>query len=204
MNPTTIFVCATILTLLTPSFAAAAEGDPFTADGTGTGTAQACRPPLVLELGDCASREARGTLTGTLAACVPENKDLSSFTCYIHWTLALSSTGALWGCVQAEASVVPYLLGCTNLPGETYEAVSQPINVTYTGVPWGPSEEVEWVRACVDPGAPGVQRCSDAEPVHFIINIQNANAALGLPQQIDQASEILANIAARPPDPLGV
>lgn len=195
----TILVSLTIATLLLPPFAGAA-GTPFTASGGGSNTATVCRADLVLGEGGCASLEADAGLSGDLVACVPEDTQLDSFSCDVDWTLIVSGTGASVGCVEGDTSIAPlYLLGCKELPVDPYQGTQGPSRVTYTHVPFGQSEHDEWVRACVDAGAPELQRCSDPVVVRYIITIQGSESAFRLQDEVDQVVGIVQNIVDNPP-----
>lgn len=198
MNRNTILVSLTIAALLLPPFAAAST--PFTANGGGSNTATACRADIALDLGGCASLEADATLNGDLVACVPQDTSLDLFTCDVDWTLVLTGSGASIGCVEGDTSIAPlYLLGCKELPVAPYKGTQGPSRVTYTDVPLGQSEHDEWVRACVDAGAPELQRCSDPQTVRYIITIQSSDSAFRLQDEVDQVVNIVLNIVNNPP-----
>jgi hypothetical protein len=202
MNQHTIFVSVVILALLLPPFAAA--DNPYTASGAGTPyTATACRNDLVLGLGGCESFASHATLSGNFIACVPEDQTLAWFTCYVEWTLALTSSGASTGCLSGESSVNDYLLGCADVLGVPYED-SDTKNVTYPHLPADrTTEEKEWVRACVDIGAPGLESCTDAHDVSYFITIQTANSASPLSGIVQQAIAFVEDVLGHPPPHAG-
>lgn len=198
MNRMTIFALTTLAALLLPSLAAAQSSEPYQASGAGSGTAAACRDPLVLDLGGCDSYETQATLAGSPPTCVPDDQTLQWFECTVDWTLTHTDSGADSGCSEALSSVVAYDLGCT-------EVFIAPYKNTQTGektyhVPWGASTIHEWVQACVDIATPK-QRCSDPQDVPYAFSIQSPNAAVSPFQEVDQIVGIVNDLINNPPSP---